>query len=206
MIWKRLTLVFILWTCAAGLAFSAECGGSPAKEIDIDLWSKRSLSSPDQRWLFVSVGPNSSEKKAALYIQDARNSRKWNVGSIERNGTAFWSEDSKRLFLRDEFAADDTRVRVFDVNGPLPREIKGLDQRIRKTIFAHIPLNKTTQYLYYPQVCFAADDSSMIILIADAPVVPKTESGSGRPFSLNLTVNLMTFQILATENVERSNE
>lgn len=30
--WKRLVIVCIFWTCAAGFAFSAECGRAPAKE------------------------------------------------------------------------------------------------------------------------------------------------------------------------------
>jgi len=195
MLWKRIVIVCIFWTCAAGFAFSADCGRPLAKEISLDLWSTRSLSSPDQRWKFISVGPNSSEHRAALYIQSAQDHEKWNVGWIERNGAVFWSEDSQRLFLRDEYAADDTKVRVFDVTGPAPKEIKGLDRRIRNVIFAHIPQNKTTQWLYYPQVCFAANDSSTIILVADAPLVPKTESGRGKPFGLKLTVNLITLQI-----------
>jgi hypothetical protein len=195
MLLKRLVIVSVLWPCAAGCAVSAECGRAPAKEMSLNLWSTSSLSSPDQRWKFIGVGPRSSEQRAALFIQSAQDNKKWSVGWIERNGTAFWSEDSQRLFLRDEYAADDTKVRVFDVTGSVPKEIKGLDRRIRNAIFAHIPQNKTTQWLYYPQVCFAANDSSTIILVADAPLVPKTGSGSGKPFSLKLTVNLITLQI-----------
>ncbi len=117
------------------------------------------------------------------------------MGWIERKGIVFWSEDSKRLFLRDEYAADDTKIRVFDLTGPAPEEIKGLNHRIQNAIFAHIPANKTTQWLYYPQACFADNDSSTIILVVDAPLVPKAESGSGKPFSLRLTVNLITLQV-----------
>ena len=203
MFWKRLVILCIFWTCTAGFAFSAECGRAPGKEISLDLWSTRSLSSPDQRWKFISVGPKSSEQTAALYLQSAQDHKKWNVGWIERNGTAFWSEDSHRLFLRDEYAADDTKVRVFDVTGSVPKEIKGLDRRIRNALFAHIPQNKTTQWLYYPQVCFAVNDSSTIILVADAPLVPIRGSGSGKPFGLKLTVNLVTLQIVTTKDVER---
>jgi hypothetical protein len=195
-LWKRFLFVLILSLSAIGVGLSTECDSAPAKEVSLDLWSTRSLLSPDQRWKFLSLGPHSPEKKAPLYIQNAETAKKWLVGWIERNGTAFWSGDSKRLFLRDEYAADDTKIRVFDVTGAVPKEIKGLDDKIQKALFAHIPQDKTTQWLYYPEVCFAADDSSTIILVADAPLIPKKESGSGRPFGVKLTVNLVTRQVI----------
>jgi hypothetical protein len=187
-------LVFLL--CFADIGLSTECESTPAKEVNLDLWSTRSLLSPDQRWKFLSVGPHSSEKKAPLYIQNTETSEKWLIGWIERNGTAFWSGDSKRLFLRHEYAADDTKIRVFDLTGAIPKEIKGLDDKIQKALFAHIPKNKTTQWLYYPEVCFAANDSSRIIVLADAPLVPKKGSGSGVPFNVRLTVEVVTRQVI----------
>jgi len=156
----------------AGSACSVECGSTPAKEVNLDQWSTRSLLSPDQRWKFLSVGPHSTEKKAPLYIQNTETSKKWLIGWIERNGTVFWSGDSKSLFLRDEYAADDTKIRVFDLTGPAPRELKGLDDTIRPVILTHIPLNHSTLWLKYPHVCFAANDSSTIVLDADAPFAP----------------------------------
>ncbi|MGA8222128.1 MAG: hypothetical protein WB780_10790 [Candidatus Acidiferrales bacterium] len=132
-----------------------------------------------------------------FYIEDHHSSQKWKLGSIGRSGRAFWSEDSKRLFLRDEYAADDTKIRVFDVSSPVPKEIKGLNRRMQKAIFAQIPLNKTTLWLYYPQVCFASNDSSTIIALADAPLVPKKESGSGTPFRVKLTINLVTLKVVS---------
>ena len=189
------TLVFLL-SVAANVGSSTECDSTPAKKVNLHLWSTRSLLSPDQRWKFVSVGPHSPERQMPLYIQNTESSKKWLIGWIERNGTAFWSGDSKRLFLRDEYAADDTRIRVFDVTAAAPKEVKGLDDKIQKALFAHIPKNKTTQWLYYPEVCFAANDSSTIIVLADAPLVPKEESGSGVSFSLKLTVNVVTRQVI----------
>jgi len=118
------------------------------------------------------------------------------MGSIERDGIAFWSEDSERVFLRDESAADDTKIRVFDVSSSEPKEIKHLDSSIRKAIFARIPNNQTTLWLKYPRVCFAANDSSTIIVIADAPLVRKREGGPGMSFDLNVTVNLITLRIV----------
>jgi hypothetical protein len=194
---KRL---FIAWVFVAFLAmplFPAECSSTPKHEINLYSGSNASLLSPDRQWKLVTVGSN-SEGKAVLYIQNTSNSKKWTIGWIERDGTAFWSDDSKRLFLRDEYAADDTRIRVFEVTGPLPKEIKGLNGRIEMAIFSHIPPNKTTQWLYFPSVCFAANDSSTIILIADAPLVPKRASGSGTPFGVKVTVNLITLEIGST--------
>ena len=206
MLWKRLVFLFIFWVCLKGVAFSTECDRSANKEINLNLWSAHSLASPDHQWKFISVGPNSSEQKALLYIQNVNSSRKWNVGWIERSGTAFWSDDSKRLFLRDEYAADDTKIRIFDVTGPAPREIKGLDPKLRKAIFAHIAEADTTLWLYYPQVCFAANDSSTIVVVADAPLVRKREAGSGRPFSLRLTVDLNTLRIVDSQRVANASE
>jgi hypothetical protein len=142
----------------------------------------------------------SSERKAALYFQNTRTSRKWHVGSIGRDGTAFWSEDSKRLFLRDEYAADDTKIRVFDLEGGVPHEILGIDKTIRRVLFGHISKYETNLWLTYPQVCFAANDSSTIIAVADAPLAPLA-GGPGRGFRLKLTVNLTTLQVVKTETV-----
>lgn len=138
-----------------------------------------------------------------MFIRNTRTSKKWKVGSMDRSGTVFWSEDSKRVFLRDEYAADDTKIRIFDVSSSAPREINGVDQKIRKAIYAHVPDNETTQWLYYPQVCFAANDSSTILLIADAPLVLKTESGSGKSFRLRLTVNLNTLDVVDSVLVKK---
>src|SRR5579862_4870790 len=121
MLWKPFVIVCALWT-VTGCALAQECN-TPNKEVNLDLYASRSLKSPNGEWEFTSIGPHSADRMAILYLRSNRNSRSWRVGSIERNGTAFWSEDSKRLFLRDEHAADDTRIRVFDVTGPIPKEI-----------------------------------------------------------------------------------
>jgi hypothetical protein len=199
MFWNRFIITSMLCAFSSGFAFSAECARTPAKEINLDLGSTRSLSSPDLSWRFESVGPNSPEQKATLYIQNTRSSKKWNVGSIERDGTVFWSEDSKRLFLRDEYAADDTKIRIFDVSGVRPKEIMGLDRRIRKAVFAHIPNSEMNIWLYYPQVCFAANDSSTIIVVANVPLAPK-KGGAAKDFRLQLTANLYTLKVVTVGN------
>jgi hypothetical protein len=205
MAYKRLFMACVFFAFLALPLFPAECSSTPTHEANLYSASNTSLLAPDRQWKLVTVGPN-SEGKAVLYIQSTSASKKWTIGSIERHGTAFWSDDSKRLFLRDEYAADDTRIRVFEVTRPIPQEIKGLNGRIQQAIFSHIPSNKTTQWLYFPKVCFAANDSSTIVLVADAPLVPKRESGSGKPFRLSLTVNLTTLQVVTTNNVEQRDD
>jgi hypothetical protein len=195
--WNRIVFLLI-FCCAASDAYAADCNSSSSKKINLDLWSTRSLLSPDRQWRFIGMGPNSSEQEAALYIENLRTSEKWKIGSIERNGTAFWSEDSKRLFLRDEFAADDTRIRVFDLTGARPKEIEGLDDKIRRATFARIPKNETTLWLYYPKVCFAANDSATVIVVADAPVALASADSRGKSFRVKLTANLITLRVVST--------
>lgn len=194
MVLKRLALLLVLGASAAGLSFAADCA-PPTRRVSIDLWSTRSLSSPDRRWTFTSVGPKSAESVARLYIEDRNSRKKWDVGSIERDGTVFWSSDSRRIFLRDEYAADDTNIRLFDVTGQTPKEIEGLDNSIREAIFRHMSPDETTLWLYYPRVCFAAANSSIILLSADAPRVPITGSGSGKGLTVRLAVDATLLKV-----------
>lgn len=196
MLWKKILTLIALCAWMASDAIAAECDNPSAKAINLDLASTRSLLSPDQQWRFTSLGQEFLGQVAVIYIQNRKTLQKWTVGSIERDGRAFWSADSKRLFLRDEFAADDTKIRVFDVTGTRPKEIKGLDNRIRKAIFSRIPEDEATQWLYYPKACFAANDSDTVILVADAPLTKKRESSEGKDFRLKVTVNVISFQIL----------
>lgn len=191
---RRLALLIVLGTLAVGLTFAADCGQT-TRRIGIDLWSTKSLSSPDRRWLFTSVGPKSAESVARLYIENRRTHQKWEVGSIERDGTVFWSDDSRRVFLRDEYAVDDTKIRLFDVTGHVPKEVTGLDDSIRDAVFRHISVDETTLWLYYPEVCFGATNSSTILLTADAPRVPITGSGSGKGLALKLAVDVASLKV-----------
>lgn len=100
-------------------------------------------------------------------------------------GVSFW-----RICI-----ADDTKIRVFDVTGPQPREVDGLDRKIRKEINAHIPTDESTLWLVYPQTCFAANDSSTIIVVADAPHVQNEAGSPGKPLKLRITVSLANIQI-----------
>ena len=196
MLRKKIFASTALWAFLGLNAFGAECVNPPAKAINLDLTSTRSLLSPDQEWRFISVGPSSVGQVAVLYIQNRKTSQKWNVGTLERDGRVFWSEDSKRLFLRDEFAADDAKIRVIEITGSRPKELRGLDSRIRQAIFSRIPENEATQWLSYPKACFAMDDSDTVILVADAPLTKKSESSGGKDFKLRMTVNLISLKIL----------
>jgi hypothetical protein len=193
---RRVLVTIALCVFVARPVVGQGCSRQALEEISLDLWSGRSLTSPDKKWEFTSVGPHSSEQRAVLYFQNLGTRRKWRIGTIERNGTAFWSEDSKRLFLRDEYAADDTKIRVFDLTGPVPKEVNGLDRKIREAVLSLIPKNKTTLWVYYPEVCFSPGDSSTIDLLADAPLVLKNEDSPGYPFRIRLTLCLFPLRIL----------
>ncbi len=195
MVRRRTVMLLIGWILVAYFSFAVECD-RPANRIDIDVWSTRSLASPDGRWRFAAMGSQFSGRETPLYVQDTRTSRRWKVGSIERDGTVFWSKDSRRVFLEDLYAADDTKIRVFDVTGLVPREVNGLDRKIRKEIDAHIPTAESTLWLVYPQTCFATNDSSTIIVVADAPHVRNEAGGPGKPLKLRITVGLANLRIL----------
>src|SRR5215469_16488449 len=97
----RLIFAFVFLICAPDVGFGAQCDRTTPKQVNLTQFSTKSLLSPDHRWEFFSIGPNVPSKQALLYVQDAESSKKWPLGLIERNGTAFCSKDSKRLFLRD---------------------------------------------------------------------------------------------------------
>jgi hypothetical protein len=195
MVLIRTIVLCIGWISAAYLSFAAECG-RPTDRMDVDAWTARSLASPDGRWRFTVEGSQSSDRETPLYVQNAGSSRRWKVGSIERDGTLFWSEDSRRIFLEDLYAADDSKIRVFDVTGPVPEEVNGLDRKIRKEINAHIPTDESTLWLVYPQTCFAANDSSTIIVVADAPHLRDEAGGPGKPLRLRITISLANLRML----------
>jgi hypothetical protein len=190
--WFALLLAVLASASVSGLA--GDCA-QVARKANLDLSSTRSLLSPDGQWRFIGIGPKSAESGARLYIKNLHTGQQWKVGSIGRDATAFWSGDSRCLFLRDEYAADDTNIRVFDLTTKTPKEILDLDRSIRKDIFRHIPTDETTLWIYYPQVCFAATSSSTILLTADAPRVPMAVSGPGKTLEMRLAVDLATLKV-----------
>jgi hypothetical protein len=194
MLQQNLTIILLLWMCTVSFA-TETCSPGP-KKINIDLWSTKSLLSPDGRWEFRIIGPKKPEGHAALYLRNIVASKRWKVGSIERDGTVFWSNDSKRLFLIDEYAADDTRIRILDVTRTTPNEIAGLDDKIRRVIFRHVPDTRTTLWLTYPLASMfrrlwpLGGSSQGRCLLGH-----ETGGGSGMPFGLRLKVNLATSHV-----------
>ena len=190
----RLRLVFAiaLYTSMSQRSLAADCAASgrvlPFAHTDRAV----SLSSPDREWDFISIGTSGPGRVAQLHIFNKDANRRWSIGSLVRNGTAFWSQDSRHLFLRDEFTADDTRIRVFDLNGFEPKEIEALDQTVRQIIFSHLPTDETTLWIHYPQVCFGSASASEILLTIDALRLPKSGNGKGRNMTLRLVVHLPT--------------
>jgi hypothetical protein len=180
-----------LAVCVGQVSFASDCSAS-SKEVDFTHGEATVLvSSPDHRWVFVSKGSVTWEHSAGLVILNYKTKKRWNIGSLGRNGTVFWSDDSKRLILRDEYAADDTRLRVFDLTDSGPQELHGLDRSIKKDVASHTPQTEGSLWITYPQVCFSGENSSLILLTVDAPHAPKS-GGSGKSLRLRLIVDLTT--------------
>jgi len=183
-------------------AFASICA-APAKTLDFTHGDARvSLSSPDRSWEFVSVGSPTWQYNAVLQLIDRRTKRGWNIGSLGRDARAFWSPDSKEILLRDEYAADDMKLRVFNVMGPWPQEIHGLDRAIKRTVLSRIPNHDSTLWITYPEVCFSADKSSTILLTVDAPYAPSL-GGSGTDLRFRLTIDLTTLRVSDVSDSEK---
>ncbi len=187
-------LVFALAISMTQTAFASNCA-APTETLDFTHGDARvSLSSPDRNWEFVSEGSKSWKSEAKLHLLDRQTKRMWNVGLLGRNGTAFWSSDGKELLLRDEYAADDMKLRVFNLIGPRPQEIHGLDRAIKRAVFSQVPNHDSTLWITYPEVCFSADKSSMILLTVDAPHAP-SRGGSGTDLRMRLIIDLSTLRV-----------
>lgn len=196
---NSLKLAFALAVCIGQTAFASDCA-APGKTVSFSHGEARvSFLSPDHRWEFTSMGSKTWEHSATLQLLDQQTKRRWNIGSLERNGTVFWSQDSKRLLLRDEYAADDTRIHVFYLEGSDPQEIHGLDRSVKRAISSHLPPDQTTLWVTYPHVCFSSGSSSTILLTVDAPHAP-SRGGEGTGMRLSLAVNLSPLEIHEVKN------
>jgi hypothetical protein len=188
---NHLKLGLALAVCVGRVSFASDCG-APGKEVDFTHGEARVLVlSPDHRWEFISGGSETWKHSAKLVMLDYQTKKRWNIGSLDRNGTVFWSDDSKRLILRDEYAADDTRLRVFDLTDSGPEELYGLDRSIKRVVSSHTPQSEESLWITYPQVCFSDGNSSLILLTVDAPHAPRS-GGSGKSFRLRLIIDLTT--------------
>jgi hypothetical protein len=188
---NHIKLGLALAVCVGQVSFASDCG-TPGKKVDFTHGEARVLvPSPDHRWEFISAGSVTWEHSAGLVILNYETKKRWNIGSLDRNGTVLWSYDSKRLILRDEYAADDTRLRVFDLTGSGPQELHGLDRSIKRVVSTHTPRTEESLWITYPQVCFSDGNSSLVLLTVDAPHAPRS-GGSGKNFRLRLSIDLTT--------------
>jgi hypothetical protein len=187
-------LVFALAISITRVAFASNCA-APTETLDSTHGDARaSLSSPDRNWEFVSEGSTTWQYDAKLHLLDRQTKRLWKVGSLGRNGTAFWSSNGKELLLRDEYAADDMKLRVLHLIGPRPQEIHGLDRAIKRAVLSRIPNHDSTLWITYPEVCFSADQSSKILLTVDAPHAP-SRGGTGTDLRMRLIVDLSSLRV-----------
>lgn len=184
-----LALVLVLPVGQIALAESCPAPSNTTSFTHMD----RSVSapSPDARWQFVSAGTGSPDDDAAMEFVDSKTHRRWHVGSLERNGTAIWSDESKWLILIDEYAVDDTKIRLFHMGQSAPREVHGLDRRVRRHVLNNLPRNHSILWLNYPKVCFSSAAPSHILLTVTAPHAPNA-GGSGTGMYVDLSIELST--------------
>jgi hypothetical protein len=171
------------------------CSGTPAAETNLDLGSTKSVICPDQQWKFVSIATKSPDQNA-IYTSRTH--------IALRSGTSVRWNATERCF-----GARAARERFFEIltqlmtqeSGPLispvqrQEKLRGLDRAIRQAIFARIPKNETTLWLYYRKACFSADDSSTILVSANLPLALKNEDSKGKSFGLTLTINLTLLRL-----------
>ena len=195
---NSLKLAFALAVCIGQTAFASDCA-APGKTVSFSHGEARvSFLSPDHRWEFTSMGSKTWEHSATLQLLDQQTKRRWNIGSLERNGTVFWSQDSKRLLLRDEYAADDTRIHVFYLEGSDPQEIHGLDRSVKRAISSHLPPDQTPRR-HSPACLLLLWELFDILLTVDAPHAP-SRGGEGTGMRLSLAVNLSPLEIHEVKN------
>jgi hypothetical protein len=184
-----------IFAIAFGLAASPQVHGCDSDKVarhDINLTPGAVINSPDGRWQVVVTAATPESASTPVSIRRTTGGKSWPLVSLERSGTVYWSANGHWLVLRDNFAADDTRLEAFDVQGEVPRSVKGIDRAVQSQISALIPKNKMPQWLHISSVCFDGADQSEVEFFVDAPLVPKYGSGSGQAFQLSLSVNLRT--------------
>jgi hypothetical protein len=191
---RTIGLALILVALIAKSVSASDCSIPSATKSFSHMDRSVSLPSPDARWQFLSTGTGSPDEDALLQLVNSKTHRSWHFGQLGRNGTAFWSQDSKWLILIDEYAADDTKIRLFDLNLSSPREVHGLDARVKHHVLNHVPSRHSTLWITYPKVCFISGDSSRISRTVDAPFVPNV-GGSGTGMKVDLSIQMATGKI-----------
>jgi hypothetical protein len=177
---------------------ASDCSPTTPSQITFNPSTPRSLLSPDKKWKVFSIPGKDFHDDGDLFISPADAPKKWRLDYYKRRGTLYFSDDSKYLIYRVEFLPIDTAIRAFDLTGSEPREIKHLDANIRKAITDKMPQHMAAEYVRYPEICFAAGDSSTFLLLSDTPIVPRWSRIKGTPFFTRIEVSLLTSAANAT--------
>jgi len=142
----------------------------------------------------ASIGAKSADQDASLQLRNLKSHRQWPIGSYGRNLVVFWSPDTRWLLLIDDYAADDAKIRIFDLQSSGPKEVRGLDRSLKSHVFRHIPRGKSALWFHYSQVCFTSENPSRVLLTAEAPFAPDA-GGSGTGMNVQLAVDFGTMKV-----------
>jgi hypothetical protein len=176
----------------------AVCSSSHAAAVNLNLSVPRTLVSPNEKWKLLGVPGKNVFTDASVFIATGDGSKKWRIDWLHRRGSAWFSDDSHWLVLRDEFLKNDTSLRAFDLSGDSPREIKHVDSAIRRAIEKQIPKGMAAEWVKYPDVCFADGAPSTFLVLSDTPILPRWSRIKGKPFFLHIVVTLPDANAVAT--------
>jgi hypothetical protein len=184
---------------AQGGAALVVCSSSHASAVNLNLSTPRTLISPDEKWKLLGVPGKNVFTDASVFLATSGDSpKKWRIDWLHRRGSAWFSDDSHWLVLRDEFAKDDTALRAFDLSGDAPREIHHLDDHVRRAIQKQIPKGMAAEYVKYPDVCFADGAPATFLVLSDTPILPRWSRIKPQPFFLRIVVTLPDATAVAT--------
>jgi hypothetical protein len=184
------------------------CSSSHSSAVSLNLSTPRTLISPDEKWKLLGVPGKTVFDSASVFIESrnaagpsaaaADKPKKWRIDWLHHRGAAWFSDDSRWLVFRDEFAKDDTALRAFDLSGDAPREIHHLDDHVRRAIQKQIPKGMAAEWVKYPDVCFADGAPNTFLVLSDTPVLPRWSRQKGKPFFLHIEVTLPDATAVAT--------
>ena len=130
---------------ASGAAL-AVCSSSRPAAVNLNLSTPRTVISPDEKWKVLGVPGKNVFTDASVFIATGSGEKKWRIDWLHHRGSAWFSDDSHWLVLRDDFAKDDTALRAWDLSGDSPREIKHVDANIRRAIEKQIPKGMAAEW------------------------------------------------------------
>jgi len=103
-------------------------------QIEVDQDCRGALDSPDRNWRVKCNQPTVQRDAIYLTVESKSNDRHWLLTTVFRSGLIGWSKDSTIVLFLDRHSVEDTRFRAFRVSTSGPREISGLDSRIKKEV------------------------------------------------------------------------